>query len=73
MNELTLNFNKKLYSINAINKAINDFSKICKITINQKDNNYILVFSFNNKLTIKEVNQVKDEFSNFVLGYMKDE
>ncbi|MFP4403847.1 MAG: HxsD-like protein [Candidatus Woesearchaeota archaeon] len=73
MNNLTINFNKNLYSKKAINLAIKDFIKLCEIQLIEDKINFIIKIKLNENISEKEIQEVKDEFCNFALGYMKNE
>ena len=60
-----LRLNNKFYNEKAVKEALNDFKDICKGKI------------LNNRMEIElepkeEIKQLKEEFSNYVLGLMKN-
>lgn len=63
-----INFSKELYSKAAINKALTDFNNFLegKITEGQKD------YEVTIKIKHGPEEQVKKEFSNYVLGMTKE-
>ena len=63
----TIVFNKEIYKLEAIKKAIEQYDELAEIKINEKDNEIEVVFDSIDQ-EVKEV--LKDEFSNYVLGLM---
>ena len=62
---MIIQLNNKFYKLDAIKNAFNDFKKIC--------DGEILDNSFEIELNSKEsVENLKEEFSNYVLGLMKN-
>ena len=62
---MMINFNKKIYSLKSIKKAIKDYSHLADFKIGQKKN-YFLVKITKIKPELKDIFQ--DEFSNYVLS-----
>lgn len=68
MNSYNFSLQKDLYSIDAIKKASSDFDGVCEVNIDETES------SFEITLTSEEdEKRLPLEFSNFCLGYMKDE
>jgi len=65
---MKINFNKKIYPLKSIKKAIKDYSYLADFEINQ-NKNYFLVKITKTKPELKDIFQ--DEFSNYVLSLMK--
>lgn len=61
-------FNKELYPIEAINRAVKAYKGLAKFSI-QKRKGYIRVFLNDIREDLKDV--IKDEFSNYVLYSVK--
>lgn len=64
-----MSFSKDFYSKSAIIRAINDYSKLAKITLSEESNYYIC--SFNNCVIASE--RVKHEFSNYLIEVMNSQ
>jgi len=62
-----IKFNKKIYSLEAIKKAIEEFKNLAEFQIKDSDN-YIEVEI--DKIDSEYKGILKDEFNNFVLGMM---
>lgn len=62
-----VNFNKKIYNLEAINKAICEFKNLANFTIEDRDNNIAVKIDKIDK-EVKDI--LKDEFANYVLGLM---
>jgi len=65
---MQINFNKKIYSQQAIKKAIKAYSHLANFTQSQ-NKNYFLIKVKNIQSELKTIFQ--DEFSNYVLSLMK--
>ncbi len=65
---MQINFNKKIYSRQAIKKAIKDYKHLADFEINQ-NKSYFLIRAGNIQSGLKKIFQ--DEFSNYVLSLMK--
>jgi hypothetical protein len=59
--------NKNFYKEDSILKAISDFKDVSNITIINKDNDYFII------KTDKNIENLKEEFCNYVIGIMKNE
>ncbi len=68
MNKLKINFDKKIYSKDAIDRAIKDYKNLAKVELEEVDENIQAFISVIDE-DLKDV--IQDEFSNHVLGYMK--
>jgi hypothetical protein len=62
---MQINFNKKIYSQQAIKKAMKDYSNLADFKLNQNEN-YFLVKIENIQPEIKK--NFQDEFSTYVLS-----
>lgn len=62
-----VNFNKKIYSLEAVKQAISEFENLADFKAKQKGD-YIEVQI--NKINKEYKDILKDEFSNYVLGVM---
>jgi len=62
-----IRFNKKIYSLAAIKKAIEEFKNLAEFKINEQDQ-YIEVEI--DKIDNEYEGVLKDEFSNYVLGLL---
>jgi len=62
-----IKFNKKIYSLEAINKAIEEFKNLADFKVTDS-NDYLEVEIDKIGNEVKDV--LKDEFSNYVLGLM---
>jgi hypothetical protein len=65
---MTIKFNKNLYNLAALKKAVKDYNEFAKFVIENSEDYFIV--------RINEVNQeveavFQDEFCNYVLGKMK--
>lgn len=65
---MIIRFNKKIYSQEAIKKAIKDYAHLANFALNQ-NKNYFLVKIDKIKPELK--NKFSDEFSNYILGLTK--
>jgi len=63
----TIRFNKKIYSLAAIKKAIEEFKNLAEFKVTDT-NDYLEVEIDKIDHEVKDV--LKDEFSNYVLGVM---
>ncbi len=63
----TINFNKKIYQLEAIKKSTEEFKDLAEIKI-ENDQDYIKV-SFD-KIDAEYQGVIKDEFANYVLGLL---
>lgn len=59
---------KEFYKKTSILKAIEDFSKVCKVAIREDKNNFYLLIS--DVKTETETEKVVNEFLNYILGLM---
>jgi len=69
LKKVEINLSKEIYSVDVIKRAIEDFSGVCKGSINE--GNYILVL-----LELKDeegLDIIGYEFCNYVIGLMKNE
>jgi hypothetical protein len=62
-----IKFNKKIYNLEAVKKAIEEFKDLAEFKVKDLDN-YIEVEIDKIDNEVKDV--LKDEFSNYVLGLM---
>jgi len=65
---MIIKFNKSFYKEDVITEAINDFKKVSTGKIIKKENNEIIIEIIPNE----EHSNFKEEFSNYVLGLMKN-
>ena len=68
-NRKIVSFNKKFYSIDAVEEAISDFSEICRASIIVNDDDKIVV-ELDPKHELEA--PLKEEFCNYVLGLLKN-
>ena len=68
-NRKIVSFNKKFYSIDAVEEAIADFSEICRASIIENDDDKIVV-ELDSKHEFDA--PLKEEFCNYVLGLLKN-
>lgn len=68
-NKKIVSFNKKFYSIDAVDEAIADFSEICRARVIENNDDKIVV-----ELDSKQEFDapLKEEFCNYVLGLLKN-
>ncbi len=65
---MTICFNKKLYKLSAIKKAINRFKHLATFNIKQRNNNaFVDIINIDSEVN----NILLDEFCNYVLYLMK--
>ena len=61
---------KGLYTLKAIEQAINAFAEICSIEKKEDAKDYIIVMSIKEK---QDLTIMRSEFCNFALGILKEE
>lgn len=66
--KMIIRFNKKIYSQEAIKKAIKDYAHLANFTLNQNKNYFLVKID---KIEPELKSKFSDEFSNYILGLMK--
>jgi hypothetical protein len=64
-----IGLSKKLYTLNAIESAANEFKEISQIAIETKKNSYLITISPNGSDNARLIGY---EFCNYVIGLMKE-
>lgn len=67
-NGVTLSLNKDFYNENALDLAIKDFAKVCKVSKTEGNGYHLVCFG---GLESKELEEVALEFANHALALMK--
>ncbi len=69
--KLKIKLNNKLYNKTIVNEALNDFKEVCegKILNSNSNNNKDIEIELNPK---EDIQKLKEEFCNYVLGLMKN-
>jgi len=67
-NRKIVSFNKKFYSIDAVEEAIADFSEICRASIIENDDKIVVELDSKHEFD----SPLKEEFCNYVLGLLKN-
>lgn len=67
-NGLILSLNKDFYRKNAVDSAVRDFSKVCRVSGSDKGGYHLICFS---GLETRDLEEIALEFANYALSAMK--